>query len=116
MTSEESPRSERGFSTRSVHPPEAPGQPGAPVAPSIELASTYSFDDVGEFAEASTQKVGAGYVYSRWSNRTLDALKVAVADLEGAPSCEAFASGMAAISCTFLGLCESGDRIVAARQ
>jgi cystathionine beta-lyase/cystathionine gamma-synthase len=109
-------RAERRFATRSVHPPEPKPQPGAPLVPPIELASTYSFDDVGEFAEASQAKVGAGYVYSRWSNRTLDALKVAVADLEGAPAGEAFASGMAAISCTFLGLCSSGDRVVAARQ
>jgi cystathionine beta-lyase/cystathionine gamma-synthase len=87
-----------------------------PVAPSLEFASTYAFDDVGEFADASVAKVGSGYVYSRWSNRTLDALKAAVADLEGFAGAEVFASGMAAISSTFLGLCGSGDRIVAARQ
>jgi cystathionine beta-lyase/cystathionine gamma-synthase len=109
-------RSQRGFSTRSVHPPELPEQPGAPVVPSIELASTYAFDDVSEFAEASRTKTGSGYVYTRWSNRTLDVLKAAVSDLEGTPACEVFATGMAAISCTLLGLCDSGDRIVAARQ
>lgn len=86
------------------------------MAPSLEVASTYAFDDVEEFAEASRTKVGSGYVYSRWSNRTLDALKAAVADLEGAPDAEVFASGMAAISSIFLGLCGAGDRIVAARQ
>ena len=39
-----------------------------------------------------------------------------MADLEGAAGAEAFASGMAAISAIFLGLCRSGDRLVAARQ
>lgn len=107
---------DRGLFTRSVHPPEIDPQPGEPIVPSIELASTYGFDDVAEFAEASRVKVGAGYVYTRWTNRTLDALKAAVADLEGAVGGEVFASGMAAISSTFLGLCSSGDRIVAARQ
>jgi methionine-gamma-lyase len=43
-------------------------------------------------------------------------LEAAVADLEGAAGAEAFASGMAAISAIFLGLCRSGDRLVAARQ
>ena len=109
-------RSERRLSTRSIHPPPFGEQPGEPLVPSIELASTYAFDDVGEFAEASRTKVGSGYVYTRWANRTLDALKASVADLESASEGEVFASGMAAISCTFLGLCSSGDRIVSARQ
>ncbi|MEA2485039.1 MAG: methionine-gamma-lyase, partial [Actinomycetota bacterium] len=39
-----------------------------------------------------------------------------MAELEGAPGAEAFASGMAAISAIFLGLCRSGDRLVSARQ
>jgi cystathionine beta-lyase/cystathionine gamma-synthase len=116
MTEAPDHRRHRRFSTRSVHPPEVEQQPGDPLVPSIELASTYAFDDVAEFAEASRTKVGAGYVYARWSNRTLDALKAAVADLEAAPEGEVFSSGMAAISCAFLGLCSSGDRIVAARQ
>lgn len=61
-------------------------------------------------------KVGAGYVYTRWGNPTIDAFEAAVAELEGAPLAEAFASGMAAITTLILALCGSGDRIVAARQ
>jgi cystathionine beta-lyase/cystathionine gamma-synthase len=99
-----------------VHPPQIAPQPGEPIAPSLEVASTYAFADVGEFADASRAKFGSGYVYSRWSNRTLDALKAAVADIEGFTDAEVFASGMAAISTTLLALCSSGDRIVAARQ
>jgi cystathionine beta-lyase/cystathionine gamma-synthase len=110
------PGKTRGLTTRSIHPPEVKPQPGEPVAPSLEVASTYAFEDVGEFAEASRARTGSGYVYTRWSNRTLDALRLAVADLEGASGAEVFSSGMAAVACTFLGLCESGDRIVAARQ
>ena len=60
--------------------------------------------------------MGAGYVYARWANPTIDAFEAAVADLEGAEDAEAFSSGMAAISTIFLGLCKAGDRIVAARQ
>lgn len=116
MPDEGDARRERRFSTRSIHPPAVEPQPGEPLPVPLELASTYAFDDVGQFAEASVAKVGSGYVYARWSNRTVDALRASLADLEGTPECEVFSSGMAAISCTFLGLCSSGDRIVAARQ
>ena len=74
------------------------------------------FEDAAEFAKASQEKVGAGYVYSRWANPTVDAFAAAVADLEGAEDAEGFSSGMAAIATTLLTLCESGDRVVAARQ
>jgi cystathionine beta-lyase/cystathionine gamma-synthase len=55
-------------------------------------------------------------VYARWANRTVDHFEAAVADLEGYPQAEAFASGMAAIVSVLLALCQSGDRIAAARQ
>ena len=82
----------------------------------LDLSSTYAFDDVDSFAKASHEKVGAGYVYTRWANPTVDAFESAVADLEGLEEAEAFSSGMAAISAVFLALCSAGDRVVAARQ
>ena len=60
--------------------------------------------------------MGAGYVYTRWANPTIDAFEAAVADLEEAVDAEAFSTGMAAISAIFLALCSAGDRVVAARQ
>ena len=105
-----------GLATRAVHPERAAGQAGEPLSVPVDFSSTYSFADVDEFARASEIKVGAGYVYTRWGNPTIDAFKAAVAGLEGAPQAEAFASGMAAITTLILALCRSGDRIVAARQ
>ncbi|MFN2587188.1 MAG: PLP-dependent aspartate aminotransferase family protein [Actinomycetota bacterium] len=109
-------RPRRGFATRAIHRPALPAQDGDPLAPPLDLSSTYSFDDTGAFAKASEQRVGAGYVYTRWANPTVDLFEAAVADLEGAADAEAFSSGMAAIWSTFLALCRPGDRIVAARQ
>src|SRR5688572_10725043 len=109
-------RRRRGFSTRAVHRPALPEQDGAPLAPPLDLSSTYSFEDTDAFAKASEQRVGAGYVYTRWANPTVDAFEASVADLEGADDAEAFASGMAAISTTFTALTRPGDRIVAVRQ
>ncbi|MDQ3619664.1 MAG: aminotransferase class I/II-fold pyridoxal phosphate-dependent enzyme [Actinomycetota bacterium] len=86
------------------------------MAPVLDPSSTYWFTDADEFADASHDKTGGGYVYSRWANPTVDAFEAAVADLEGTEGAEAFASGMAAITSICLALCKSGDRIVAARQ
>ncbi len=80
------------------------------------MSTTYAFEDAEQFAAASAEKVGAGYVYTRWANPTIDTFERAIADLEGAEDAEAFASGMAAISHVFLALCDRGDRVVVARQ
>lgn len=111
-----STRSEWATSTKAIHPPRVPTQEGVPVAPLLDLSSTYSFSDTEDFARASNEKTGAGYVYTRWANPTIDAFEAAVAELEGTGAAEAFSSGMAAISTIFLALCKSGDRIVATRQ
>ena len=87
-----------------------------PVSSPLYLTSTYSFEDSIEFGRASEEKVGAGYVYTRWANPTIDAFEMAMSDLEGSEDAEAFSSGMAAIASVFLGLCSSGDRIAAVRQ
>ena len=94
-------------------PPDADGRPVAPV---LHPSSTYAFDDSEAFAIASRDRIGAGYVYTRWANPTIDAFEAAVAGLEGTATAEAFASGMAAISSIFLSLCSNGDRVVATRQ
>ncbi len=109
-------RGRRSLATRAVHPPVPPPQDGRPVAPVLDSSTTYSFSDSSAFAKASREKVGAGYAYSRWANPTVDAFEAAVADLETSEDAEAFASGMAAISAVFLGLCRAGDRVVALPQ
>ena len=86
------------------------------MAPVLDPSSIYWFTDADEFAEASRDKVGGGYVYSRWANPTVDAFEAAVADLERTEGAEAFASGMAAITSICLAACSAGDRVVSARQ
>ena len=60
--------------------------------------------------------VGADRFYSRYGNPTVNDFEQAVADLEGAEAARAFSSGMGAVSGVVLGLCSSGDHIVAQRQ
>jgi cystathionine gamma-lyase len=79
----------------------ATGAVNMPIHPS----STYARPAVGE---------SHGYVYSRLSNPTRDALERCVAELEGGARCLAFASGMAATACA-LELLEPGNHVIAAQ-
>ena len=54
--------------------------------------------------------------YSRYGNPTVRAFEEAVAELEGAPAAQAFASGMGAVSSVVLALCSAGDHVVVQRQ
>jgi O-succinylhomoserine sulfhydrylase len=66
--------------------------------------------------EAEERFQGApGYTYTRYANPTISVFEERMAALEGAPIGRATASGMAAISSTFLSCLKQGDHIVAAR-
>ncbi len=57
-----------------------------------------------------------GNIYSRFTNPTVRTFEDRLAALEGAQSCVATASGMAAIMSTCLGLLKTGDHIVSSRS
>ncbi len=56
-----------------------------------------------------------GNIYSRFTNPTVRTFEDRLAALEGAESCVATSSGMAAIMSTCLGLLKAGDHIVSSR-
>jgi cystathionine beta-lyase/cystathionine gamma-synthase len=85
------------------------------LAPVLWATSTFIMPTVDESRRMATA-VGADRFYSRYGNPTVSAFEDAIADLEGAEAARAFASGMGAISAIVLGLCSSGDHIVAQRQ
>lgn len=88
---------------------------GASLTPVIFPATTYEVASVDEHRQMAGQARPAHY-YSRFGSPTVRDLEDAVAELEGAEAGLAFGSGMAAISAVVLGLCSSGDHIVAPRQ
>ncbi|HVE63197.1 MAG TPA: aminotransferase class I/II-fold pyridoxal phosphate-dependent enzyme [Mycobacteriales bacterium] len=104
--------SPRAISTRAAHPPAptVPAQP--PVGLPVYRTAVYGFDSMQDYADVLGGRT-AGYVYSRIDNPTSDAFAAAVAALEGAEAGQPFASGMAAISTTLLGLLNAGDHVVA---
>ena len=85
------------------------------LAPTLVPTTTFVTPTVEEGHRAATM-VGHEQFYSRYGNPTVRAFENAIAELEGAESARAFGSGMGAVTAVVLGLCSSGDHIVAQRQ
>ena len=100
-----------GMSTRCVHAGDERDHHGALHTPLYDH-STFGFPstaDVVEVVEGRRQ----GALYTRYGmNPTITALEAKLADVEGAEASLAFASGMAAVSATFLAHASAGGRVV----
>jgi O-succinylhomoserine sulfhydrylase len=79
------------------------------------LTSSFVF---GSAAEAAARFSGAeaGPIYARFTNPGVTMFEERLAALEGAERCVAFASGMAAILATVMGLMKAGEHVVASRS
>src|SRR5438552_4036013 len=82
-------------------------------AEALYLTSSFVFDNA---AQAAARFAGGeeGMVYTRYTNPTVAMFQDRLAALEGAESCVATASGMAAILATALVHLKSGDHVVCA--
>ena len=85
----------------------APHDPTGAVVPPIHLATTYARD--ADYA------LIAGRDYARDKNPTPIAAEQLLAALEGGAAAMVFASGMAAATAVFRGLCKPGDHVIAPR-
>ena len=85
------------------------------LAPVLFPSTTHVVETLEE-GQRKSRDLTERRFYSRHSNPSVGAFEEAMAELEGAESARAFASGMGAISSVVLGLCEAGDHIVAQRQ
>ena len=88
---------------------------GSSLAPVLWATSTFT-TETSDDAQRMATSVGADRFYSRYGNPTVSGFQDAMADLEGAEAARAFASGMGAVSAVVLGICSTGDHIVAQRQ
>ncbi len=81
----------------------------------VFLTSSFVF---GSAAEAAARFSGAeaGPIYARFTNPSVSMFEARLAALEGAERCVAFASGMAAILATVMGLMKAGEHVVASRS
>ncbi|OFX75917.1 MAG: cystathionine beta-lyase [Bacteroidetes bacterium GWE2_29_8] len=84
------------------------------VNPSITDSATYTFLHAKTMSETFEGKTEGCYLYSRHWNPSAKNLSNALAKMEGTEAAWVTGSGMAAITCTLLQLCNSGDHIIAA--
>jgi O-succinylhomoserine sulfhydrylase len=75
------------------------------------LTSSFSYDDAEEMRAVFAEEKDA-FVYSRFSNPNVQEFTDRLCALEGAEAGFATASGMAAITATFLGLLKKGDHLL----
>ena len=86
-----------------------------PVVPPIYQTSTFKFESTRQGA-ALFKGEEEGYIYSRMSNPTVEAMENSVAALEGGYKALGCASGMAAIHTAFATLLNGGDHVVCSKS
>lgn len=102
--------SNKSFETKCIHSGVGDYEFG-PVTPPIYQTSTFRFKSAQHGASlfAGREK---GYIYTRMTNPTIEALEDCVAALEGGHKALGCASGMAAIHTVFAALLKAGDHVV----
>ncbi len=85
------------------------------VNPSITDSSTYTFLNPQTMNELFEHEIEGCFLYSRHWNPTNKYLADALAKLEDSEAAIVTASGMGAITCTILQLCQAGDEIISSR-
>ena len=114
--------SKKGFSTVLIHGENHEGNANNAHCTPIYATSTFSFDSVQQGGNIFVGEE-KGYIYSRWSNPTIEALENRLSDMEShgvldangkkiQAKSKAFASGMGALTTLFLSLLKTGDMII----
>ena len=111
---DKSGRSRLGFETLAIREGIERSSFGEHSEP-IFATSSFVFDSAKE-AAARFAGDEEGYIYSRFSNPSVDSFERRLAALEGGVACVATASGMSAILATVMTLLQQGDHIVASRS
>jgi cystathionine beta-lyase/cystathionine gamma-synthase len=107
------PQRKGGFGTRAIHSAtSAPAVNQAPDSVPIYQAVTFSAADSEELGDILGDRK-PGYAYSRIDNPTAVAMADSLAELHGAESGFAFATGMAAAHAMFMATLRAGDHVVA---
>ena len=104
-----------GPSTRSVHAGEQRHKPGDSLIEPLFQTSTYTFENMAEvisLQESHVFGLADRFEYGRYGNPTVAASEARLAALEKADGAIQVASGMAALTYTFLHLLPSGSHIV----
>lgn len=99
--------------TRLVHAGTLRSQFGE-MSEALFLTQGYIYPSAEECELRFSGKI-PGYVYSRYSNPTMDMFEQRMAAFEGAEAARSTATGMAAVTTALMGLVRAGDHVVAAK-
>jgi len=102
---------DKGFDTKLIHAGDQQDEFGSAVTP-IYQSATFAFKNAQNGANLFAGK-DSGYIYTRLSNPTINALEDKLAELENGFGGIALASGMAAITTAFTAFLKQGDHIIA---
>ncbi|HEX4327527.1 MAG TPA: O-succinylhomoserine sulfhydrylase [Burkholderiales bacterium] len=81
----------------------------------LYLSSSFVHEDAATAALRFSNQA-PGYVYSRFSNPTVEMFQQRLAALEGGEACIATSSGMSAVLTVAMGLLKAGDHVVCSRS
>ena len=84
------------------------------MSEALFLTQGYRYESAEDCEQRFSGKI-PGYVYSRYSNPTMDMFEQRMAALEGAEAARSTATGMAAVTTALMGLVKQGDHVVAAK-
>lgn len=100
-----------GFRTRAIHSGEHPDPETGASAPNLVMSTTFALEEAG----GSFSALGGGsdrFIYTRWSNPTVNQLEEKLASLEGGEMAVAFGTGMGAAAGLLLHRLAAGDHLV----
>lgn len=81
----------------------------------IALTSSFTFESAAQAAAAFADQDPEAFIYSRFTNPTVQAFEQRLAAMEGGESCVATASGMAAIFTLCMAVLKTGDHLLTSR-
>jgi len=84
------------------------------MSEALFLTQGYKYESAEDCELRFSGKI-PGYVYSRYSNPTMDMFEQRMAALEGAEAARSTATGMAAVTTALMGLVRQGDHVIAAK-
>ncbi len=88
--------------------------PHGEMSEALFLTQSFAYESAGA-ADARFAGDAPGFIYQRFGNPTTQMFEDRLALLEGAETCRATASGMAAVHLSLMGLLKAGDHLVAGR-
>lgn len=107
--------SDYGFTTRTVRAAQDAGAEHGAVHMPIHTSVQYGFQKVEDLIGVFQGRIKGGFNYARQGTPTTAALEALVTRMEGGTGSIAFATGMAAITATFLTLLRAGDHVVSSK-